>query len=102
MSINAWDREKLLFDGDAYFESLLQAWSTARTSIDFETYIFDIDPIGARVETALIQAARRGVRVRLLVDGIGARAWWEERAEALIREGIEVRVYHPLIMGEVW
>jgi cardiolipin synthase len=102
MSLSAWDREKLLFDGDAYFESLLHAWSQAKSSIDFETYIFDVDPVGVRVETALIQAARRGVRVRLLVDGIGARAWWEDRSEALIREGVEVRVYHPLVMGEVW
>ena len=102
MSFKAWDREKLLFDGDAYFESLLHAWSNAHSSIDFETYIFDVDPIGSRIEAGLIQAARRGVRVRLLVDGIGAKAWWEARAEALKREGVEVRIYHPLIVSEIW
>lgn len=97
-----WKSENVLFDGDAYFESLFAEWSRATRTIDFETYIFDDDDIGRMVVRNLKLAAERGVRVRLLVDGIGSSGWWQTRGVELEREGIEVRVYHPLLTTQLW
>ena len=44
----------------------------ARRSIDLQTYIFDEDDAGHLVLDELIAAARRGVRVRVLVDQLSA------------------------------
>ena len=45
----------------------------ATRTADVLFYIFETDDTGRRVADALARAARRGVTVRLLVDGIGSR-----------------------------
>jgi cardiolipin synthase len=97
-----WKSETLLFDGDAYFQCLFEEWARAERTIDFETYIFDDDNIGAEVARQLQMAANRGVRVRVLVDGIGAGGWWQTRGVELEKNGVEVRVYHPLMVTQLW
>lgn len=97
-----WKSETLLFDGDEYFKCLFEEWSRAERTIDFETYIFDDDNIGLEVARQLQLAIHRGVRVRLLVDGIGAGGWWQTRGLELERMGCEVRVYHPLMLTQLW
>src|SRR4051794_29290382 len=88
--------ELLFFDGNRYFESLLEGIANSRRSVDLETYIFSHDGIGERVLAALAEAAGRGVRVRLIVDGFGSRksALWI--AEKLANTGVQFRVYHPV------
>ncbi len=97
-----WKSETLLFDGDDYFKCLFEEWSRAERTIDFETYIFDDDNIGAEVVRQLQNACSRGVRVRLLVDGIGAGGWWQTRGVELEKFGADVRVYHPLMITQLW
>lgn len=97
-----WKSETLLFDGDAYFKCLFEEWARAERTIDFETYIFDDDNIGAEVARQLQLASNRGVRVRILVDGIGASGWWQTRGVELEKIGAEVRVYHPLMVTQLW
>lgn len=91
-----WDDEHIIFDGDEYFSELIQAIEQAKESVDLETYIFNPDVLGRRVDTALTQAARRGVKVRLLVDGVGAAAWIEKRSPDLGTFGVQVRIFHPV------
>lgn len=97
-----WKSEHVLFDGDDYFAALFASWAKATSDIDFETYIFDDDETGRAVTHELTRAASRGVRVRLLVDGIGASGWWQTRGLELQREGLDVRVYHPLLSAQLW
>lgn len=96
MTADLWTDECLFFSGDAYFSDILLEIAKARECIEFETYIYDDDAIGRQFESALIDAARRGVHVRLLVDGIGAAPWVSRRGFELEKAGIEVRVYHPV------
>jgi cardiolipin synthase len=91
-----WDEEALLFDGDAYFPELITAIDLANHSVELETYIFETDLIGCEIELALIRAAARGLKVRLLVDGIGSLGWISSRLLIVAKEGVEIRVYHPV------
>lgn len=101
-----WDEERLFFDNDAFFADLLQSIESARHSILFETYIFQPDRAGRRLEKALAAAAHRGVEVRLLVDGIGASNWIDRRSSTLETSGAQIRVYHPIyfssLISHVW
>jgi cardiolipin synthase len=99
-----WKSETLLFDGDEYFQCLFEEWARAERTIDFETYIFDDDNHRRRGrKRASIGFASRGVRVRLLVDGIGARRLVaDSRCGAREKFGAEVRVYHPLMVTQLW
>jgi cardiolipin synthase A/B len=63
----------VLEGGDAAYGAMLEAIESARRSVILETYIFDRDRIGRRFAQALIDAAKRGVCVRVLVDAVGAR-----------------------------
>ncbi|MBA2482049.1 MAG: cardiolipin synthase B [Planctomycetes bacterium] len=91
----AWTTERLFCEGDEYFDALLGEIGEAQSAIAFETYIFCDDEIGARVVSALIAAAARGVEVRLLVDGVGSSPWIRSRGPDLARAGVQLRVYHP-------
>ena len=95
-ALNSWTNETLYYRGDEYFSALIAELEQARFTIDFESYIFEQDPLGERVTAALSAAAARGVRVRLLVDGIGSPGFNSAWVNKLDREGIFTRIYHPL------
>ena len=63
----------LLRDGSGAFDAMLALIETARETLDFEGYIFRRDEIGDRFVKAFVDAADRGVRVRVLVDWLGRR-----------------------------
>ena len=61
-----------LRDGDEAYPVMLQAIRDAQHCIGLTSYIFRNDDAGREFADALIEAARRGVKVRVLLDGIGA------------------------------
>jgi len=89
------NRIELLQSGSAYFPALLAAIDAARAEIHLETYIFADDATGRSVALALAQAARRGVAVRVLVDGFGASDFRDRHGPALRAAGVEVLIYRP-------
>jgi cardiolipin synthase len=90
---------QLLQGGREFFPALVKALDAAQTWIQLETYIFDFHGAGAEVAEALVRAARRGVTVQVLVDGIGTSPlpsqWREKFAEAKV----DWCVYSPLGTG---
>lgn len=71
---------------------------SATTAIDLQTYIFDEDDAGRLVLDELIAAARRGVRVRLLIDQLSALRRVETLAAlAGVHANFEVRLYNPVL-----
>src|SRR5689334_25429661 len=89
----------LLRSGAEYFPTLLEAIALAEREIWLETYIFADDETGRRVADALIAAARRGVTVRVLVDGWGARHYLTPAlAQRMIDGGVDLLKYRPEVM----
>lgn len=71
---------------------------SATTSIDLQTYIFDEDDAGRFVLDELIAAARRGVRVRVLMDQLSALRRVDTLAALSgIHANFEARVYNPVL-----
>ena len=92
---------QLLEGGTAFFPALIHALDGAVASIQLETYIFDFHQAGSDVAAALVRAAARGVRVRVMVDGIGTAPLASEWAEQFRAAGLEWCVYSPLGTGAV-
>lgn len=88
-------KETIFTTGDAYFSSLLNDIATAHQSIDLETYIFYDDFLGEKIATALGNAAHRGVKIRILVDGAGTPNWGGNLTQRLENAGIQTRIFHP-------
>lgn len=95
MKLRTWADEEIYFAKDAYFESLFQAIDGASRSIDLETYIFEWDPVGLRMIERLRAAAARGVRVRLVLDGLGTWFTQERIQESFTGTRVELKVFHP-------
>ena len=89
----------LLECGPDFFPALIQAIHGAQREVHLETYIFADDDTGRAVAQALSQAARRGVAVRLLVDGFGADGFDHGLGAALVRDGVHLLVYRPKFGG---
>jgi cardiolipin synthase A/B len=92
---------RLLNNGDEFFPVLLEEIRAARTSITFFTYIFDDGEVGSKVLESLIDRARAGVTVRLLLDGFGGMGADSSQLEALREAGGRVHVYRPLHLGKL-
>jgi cardiolipin synthase len=86
---------ELLETGDAYFPALEAAITAARHEVHLETYIFADDPTGRRIAVALAAAARRGVAVRVLVDGFGAANLLPSLRAVLEPAGVHIQVFRP-------
>lgn len=66
------DAVKILFDGDEAFAAIEEAIRAARHHVHLEYYIFEPDQTGTRLRDLLVEKAKAGVEVRLLVDGVGS------------------------------
>ena len=86
----------LLRGGEALFPALQQAIDAAQHEVWLASYIVHTDAVSERLAQQLARSARRGVRVRVLVDGFGSRhaiPWWRER---LAGSGVALAVFRPL------
>lgn len=86
---------RLLPYGAAFFPALIQAIDTARSSIWLQTYIFHTDDVALSVASALCDAARRGVQVRVLVDGLGSARSISLLSTRFADAGVEFMVFRP-------
>ena len=87
------NRVQLLIDGDDTYAAMLEAIGQAKRSVLLQTYIFDKDDVGERFVVALEEAGRRGVEVRVLVDGWGAWTILSSLQKRLAAVGGEGRTY---------
>ncbi len=71
---------------------------SARTGIDLQTYIFDEDDAGRLVLDELMKAARRGVRVRVLLDQLSALKNVDTLAALTgAHSNFAIRIYNPVL-----
>jgi cardiolipin synthase len=89
------NRYDVLTNGDAIFPAMLAAIDGARRRISFETYIYESGAIAGTFTAALERAARRGVRVTVVVDAIGAAKMDDEHIERLQQAGATVLTFNP-------
>jgi cardiolipin synthase len=80
---------KLLPDGVSFFPQLLEVIRNAQHHLHLQFYIWNRDKVGRGILDELVQAARRGVKVRLLLDEVGS-FWVPKRFFApLVKAGGE-------------
>ena len=90
------NRIKLLRNGAEYFPALERAIDSANREVWLESYLFADDASGRRIAEAMARAAKRGVKVRVMVDGWGAKFYLTPALERFMRDaGIELLKYRP-------
>jgi len=86
---------ELLVGGSAAYASMWRMVRQARTAVELETYIYEAGAVGDRFLAELTSAARRGVRVRVLVDAFGSDTLRKDYFAPLIAAGGELRWFNP-------
>jgi len=89
-------RVDVLDDGDATMRALEDAIRAARHHVHMEYYIWEPDRIGTRFRDLLVDARKRGVAVRVLVDALGSSSLKPRFWQPLVEAGGEVRVFNRL------
>ncbi|HKY01472.1 MAG TPA: cardiolipin synthase ClsB [Burkholderiales bacterium] len=89
------NRLVLLRNGADFFPALRRAIDAAQKLVHIETYIFAEDESGQMIANALMDAARRGVVTRVIIDGFGCKRFLFELRERLMHVGVEVLLYRP-------
>jgi cardiolipin synthase len=93
--VSSGNKVELLHDGPATFDAMCAVIAAARETVVLEAYILRSDETGHRIANALMDAAGRGVKVRLLSDWIGMRGIKSSYLHTLGKAGVEHRVFNP-------
>ncbi|MCX5387444.1 phosphatidylserine/phosphatidylglycerophosphate/cardiolipin synthase family protein [Streptomyces sp. NBC_00083] len=89
-----------LRNGDEIFTAMLDAIRSARHTVDMMTFVYWKGEIAQTFADALAEQARRGVRVRLLLDGFGSRLIEKGQLESMERAGVRVAWFRkPLYLS---
>lgn len=88
-------RVHALSNGDEIFPPMLAAIRGAQRSITFETYIYWSGDIGRAFAEALVERARHGVKVHVLLDWVGSARMDPALISTLVAAGARVRQFHP-------
>ena len=90
---------ELLVGGDRTYESILEAVGAAQNHVHLEYYVFEPDQTGTALMNALVERARAGVKVRMLVDSMGSKKIRRKFYAPLVEAGGEFAFFHPTKVG---
>jgi putative cardiolipin synthase len=68
---------------------------SAQHSLDLQYFLWYTDDTGALLMNRVLEAADRGVRVRLLMDDFDSVGWNEDAPGLTAHPNVELRVYNP-------
>lgn len=86
---------RLLENGEAFFPRVFECIAAARHEVVLETFILFEDKVGLALHAALLQAASRGVRIDITVDGFGSPDLSPGFISTLTQAGVRVHVFDP-------
>ena len=86
----------ILIDGEETFSAIKRELSAARRYIHIEYFIFKDDKIGREIADILCERAEQGVRVRMIVDGVGTRRLGRNMLKNFKSAGVELKVFMPV------
>ncbi|CCK13749.1 Cardiolipin synthetase [Cronobacter sakazakii 680] len=86
---------ELLENGDEFYPAVFDAIDKARSKVILETFIWFDDNVGRQLHDVILNAARRGVSIEVLLDGYGSPDLSDEFVGTLTSAGVMFRYYDP-------
>lgn len=96
LSVTDKNDVEILHGYELLISRLLDDINAAKQNIHMQYYIYGNDKIGQRVTDALCAAAKRGVKIRVLLDEIGASKGLKHQAPQMRAAGIDVHASFPV------
>ena len=82
-------------EGNSFFRRMREDIKNAKESINMEYYIFNDDEFGSMIYDELILKAHEGVKIKIIIDGIGTKILKRKRLRELEKAGIKVKTFFP-------
>lgn len=82
-----------LFDGAMSFAERREVIQNAQHSVHLQTFIFNDDETGRSTAALLAERAKAGVKVRVILDGLGSSRCSPALLQQMTDAGVEVRIY---------
>ena len=82
-------------EGNSFFERMIEDIRNAKETINMEYYIFSDDEFGSGIYDELILKAQEGVKIKIIIDGIGTKILKRKRIKQLEKAGIKVKTFFP-------
>lgn len=86
---------KLLINGEEFFPAVFASIRAAKHQVLLETFIIAEDQVGNELQEVLIDAARRGVQVEVMVDDWGTFDVTSSFVKGMIDAGVKILVFDP-------
>ncbi len=84
-------------DGPDALDDLLAMFDAAEETIDIAMFILKKDEVGLKILRALEEKARSGVKVRLLLDGVGSFSLFKGWLRPVIEAGVDIAWFIPVL-----
>ena len=94
-----YNKAELIRGGRSYFSTLHEMIDSSLKSLQLQVYIFEEDYTGKEVALRLIKAARRGVKVQVLLDGYASKGLSIGFKNSMRDNGIQLRFFEPIFKG---
>jgi|KBSSwiStaDraftv2_1062776.scaffolds.fasta_scaffold06608_3 cardiolipin synthase len=88
-------------NGEQAFPAMLAAIDHAKGRIALETYIYEAGDVGRQFADALEAAAKRGVRVRIVLDSLGSKKMSDDDEKRLETAGAELKWVNPIASFQI-
>ncbi|MCI0746139.1 MAG: cardiolipin synthase [Verrucomicrobia subdivision 3 bacterium] len=85
----------VLLDGDQIFPAMIEAIRGAQRTITLEQYIWSPGKVSSQFVEALLERARAGVKIHIIVDGIGSMMLGKSDLEPLLQAGAQFVRFNP-------
>lgn len=96
------NRVDVLRNGDEIFPAMLDAIRQSTATVDLLTFVYWTGDIAIEFADACAERAAAGVRVRVLLDAVGARLMDDALVERMTRAGVLVERFRPPTTWKVW
>ncbi len=90
------NKVKILNNGDEFYPELFKDLENAKDTIHMEYYIFRNDALGKKVMDLLIKKASEGVKVRILIDGMGSATFPQKVMNSLKEKNVIIEEFIPV------
>ncbi len=91
------NRLKILNNGKATFDEIIDALKKARTFIHMEYYIIEDDKLGNTIADILIEKAKQGIEVRVIYDDVGSWGLSKKYIKRLRNAGVDIRCFMQVV-----
>ena len=82
-------------EGNSFFQRMIEDIRNAKETINMEYYIFSDDEFGSGIYDELILKAQEGVKIKIIIDGIGTKILKRKRIKQLEKVGMKVKTFFP-------